>query len=189
MPGLLPIRALGAVLAFTALPIHAAGLTTGRIEDSREDIARAAITAQDVVNSVSYEDLLVVFGPAPAVNIPLEPIVLSQFAPQGTALALGTTDSQLLGLFIFGGLAGLPAILAGGGGGLTAPPPTATVPPNPSAPQELPEVPPPPPPPPAVPEPTTWAMLLLGFGVIGAGLRRKRSLRSRAEVDREALAA
>jgi hypothetical protein len=26
-----------------------------------------------------------------------------------------------------------------------------------------------------VPEPTTWAMLLLGFGAIGIGMRRRRS--------------
>lgn len=38
---------------------------------------------------------------------------------------------------------------------------------------------PPPSPPPfsAVPEPSTWAMLLLGFGLIGAGMRRRRAYR------------
>ena len=34
--------------------------------------------------------------------------------------------------------------------------------------------PPPPPPPPAVPEPATWAMLLLGFGLVGTAARRRR---------------
>jgi PEP-CTERM motif len=34
--------------------------------------------------------------------------------------------------------------------------------------------PPPPPPPPVVPEPATWAMMLLGFGAVGFALRRRR---------------
>ncbi len=33
--------------------------------------------------------------------------------------------------------------------------------------------PPPPPPGPGVPEPTAWAMLVIGFGVVGATLRRR----------------
>jgi len=36
------------------------------------------------------------------------------------------------------------------------------------------EPPPPPPPPPLVPEPATWAMMLLGFGVIGYSMRSRR---------------
>ena len=32
----------------------------------------------------------------------------------------------------------------------------------------------PPPPPPVVPEPATWAMMLLGFGAVGYALRRRR---------------
>jgi choice-of-anchor A domain-containing protein len=32
----------------------------------------------------------------------------------------------------------------------------------------------PPPPPPAVPEPASWAMLIAGFGLVGATLRRRR---------------
>jgi hypothetical protein len=35
--------------------------------------------------------------------------------------------------------------------------------------------PPPPPPPPAVPEASTWAMMLIGFGTMGAAIRRKRA--------------
>jgi len=35
--------------------------------------------------------------------------------------------------------------------------------------------PPPPPPPPAVPEPATWAMMLIGFGAVGFQIRRRRA--------------
>jgi len=38
---------------------------------------------------------------------------------------------------------------------------------------------PPPPPPPSVPEPATWAMMLMGFGVAGVALRRNRRKDSR----------
>ena len=48
-----------------------------------------------------------------------------------------------------------------GGGGPNPPPPP-------------PEVEPPPPPPPAVPEPGTWATMLLGFGLTGWAMRRRR---------------
>jgi hypothetical protein len=34
--------------------------------------------------------------------------------------------------------------------------------------------PPPPPPMPGVPEPATWAMMLIGFGAMGTMLRRRR---------------
>jgi PEP-CTERM motif len=69
----------------------------------------------------------------------------------------------------------------GGGGGIV---PTAEIPPggggggccggggtdNPP--------PPPPPPPPAVPEPGTWATMLLGFGMVGLLMRRRRPTRT-----------
>jgi hypothetical protein len=50
----------------------------------------------------------------------------------------------------------------GGGGGPNTPP----TPPG--------QQPPPPPPPPAVPEPGTWATMLLGFGLTGWAMRRRR---------------
>lgn len=37
-----------------------------------------------------------------------------------------------------------------------------------------PYTPPPPPPPPGLPEPATWATMLLGFGLVGAAFRRSR---------------
>ena len=62
------------------------------------------------------------------------------------------------------------------GGGIIIPPqapPPGGGGPNPPPPP--PEVePPPPPPPPAVPEPGTWATMLLGFGLAGWALRRRR---------------
>jgi hypothetical protein len=50
----------------------------------------------------------------------------------------------------------------GGGGGIIVPPTTTT------------ETPPPPPPPSAVPEPNTWALMLVGFGLVGFAVRRDR---------------
>ncbi|WP_404711930.1 PEPxxWA-CTERM sorting domain-containing protein [Sphingomonas sp. MMS24-J13] len=38
--------------------------------------------------------------------------------------------------------------------------------------------PPPPPPPPAVPEPSSWALMILGFGAIGMSLRRRRRVQA-----------
>ncbi|GAO40365.1 hypothetical protein SCH01S_48_00230 [Sphingomonas changbaiensis NBRC 104936] len=34
----------------------------------------------------------------------------------------------------------------------------------------------PPPPPPSIPEPSTWALMILGFGIVGAAWRRRRVL-------------
>jgi hypothetical protein len=59
----------------------------------------------------------------------------------------------------------------GGGGGIIIPPPVV-IPPGPPG--------PPPPGPPGVPEPASWAMMLLGFAAIGHALRRRdRSLMAR----------
>lgn len=58
-----------------------------------------------------------------------------------------------------GGGTGSPG--GGGGGPPAQPPPTQPTPPSA---------------PPAVPEPATWAMLILGFGVTGVAFRRRRSV-------------
>ncbi|MGN6849580.1 MAG: PEPxxWA-CTERM sorting domain-containing protein [Sphingomicrobium sp.] len=58
-----------------------------------------------------------------------------------------------------------------GGGGGFVPPPIVT--------QQVPP-PPPPPPPPAVPEPASWAMMLVGFAAIGGMLRREKWIKARA---------
>jgi hypothetical protein len=39
---------------------------------------------------------------------------------------------------------------------------------------QSPQDPPPPPPPPAVPEPASWALMLAGFGLVGAAMRGRR---------------
>ncbi len=50
----------------------------------------------------------------------------------------------------------MPPVQPGGGGGFVPSPPTS---------------------PPAVPEPAAWAMLITGFGLVGASLRRKEPAR------------
>ncbi len=71
--------------------------------------------------------------------------------------------------FLFAPVPG-PGIVGGGpGGGIIIGPPG----------EEGPVTPPvtPPGPPPVVPEPASWAMMLLGFGALGAILRRQRHVR------------
>ena len=52
------------------------------------------------------------------------------------------------------------------GGGIIVPPPTGSTPPTNPPPPDTPQV-------PAVPEPGTWAMMLLGFGMVGWLMRRR----------------
>jgi hypothetical protein len=92
-------------------------------------------------------------------------------------LELVTPDGQKLGSHWFNGWyddSGRPGsrghadIGEGGPPGGTAPPPPGDPPP-----------PPPPPPPPfeshGVPEPSTWLLMIAGFGLAGAALRRRRA--------------
>lgn len=63
-----------------------------------------------------------------------------------------------------GGGGGGPGAIGGGGGGMPTPTPTTTpIPPVTSV-----------TPVPSVPEPGTWIMLIVGFGFVGAGMRRGR---------------
>jgi hypothetical protein len=57
-----------------------------------------------------------------------------------------------------------------------SPPPPSPPPPSPPPPSPPPPPPPPtpPPPPPPVPEPGTWMMMTVGFGLVGAAVRRRR---------------
>jgi hypothetical protein len=54
----------------------------------------------------------------------------------------------------------------GGGGGIVVPPQTPETPTVPGTPET--------PPVPAVPEPSSWAMMLIGFGLIGWAIRRDK---------------
>lgn len=69
----------------------------------------------------------------------------------------------------------------GGGGGIFVPPPEQPTPPEQPAPP--PETPPvvvvPPTPAPPIPEPATWASMMLGFGLLGAIIRRRGRVRLR----------
>lgn len=93
-------------------------------------------------------------APPPAVPVPLNAAFDVPFMPP-LDVAPGLPFAPFLGGFggppfvgLWGG--GFPS-LPGGGGGIPAPNPPVTS---------------------AVPEPSTWLMLVLGFGVIGATLRR-----------------
>jgi hypothetical protein len=94
------------------------------------------------------------FGPVPVYAVPAEfpeaPIIVSASPPYGPPI-----------------LSNIPP--PGGGGGFV-PPPIVT--------QQVP--PPPPPPPPAVPEPASWALMLVGFATIGSMLRREKRIKARA---------
>lgn len=96
----------------------------------------------------------------PALGEVISPSGLIASAP----LALG---SALLGGSFGGGLVGPPPGGGGGGGGIT-PPPTGTTPPPVDTVA------------PAVPEPGTWLMMLLGFGMIGSAMRGRGRLRGAA---------
>lgn len=77
--------------------------------------------------------------------------------------ALAQAGPPIPPIFLPGG--GVIFIPPGGGGGGPGPPPPSPPPPSP---------PPPPPPPLSLPEPGTWAMMIVGFGIAGIQLRRDR---------------
>lgn len=85
-------------------------------------------------------------------------------ASGGAVSRPGATGPGPVGSFPGGGGGG------GGGGSISGPnnpaPPATLVPPQPPA--------------AAVPEPATWALMILGFGLIGSGLRRSRQIRRAA---------
>ena len=198
-----PMQILGGgILALTAVPAYAGGLQPGHINDTREYVVKAATDAQNAADLARFDDRLIVLGPTPPVNIPVAPLV-PLIAPQPTQIVVAGNDTKLLPLFVFGGLAGLPLLFidfgsSGAGAPVVSTPPDTssgpqdTTPPPPSPPPPAPpppdipggteEIPPPPPGPPsppppvapAVPEPATWAMLLLGFLATGAAVRSDR---------------
>ena len=125
----------------------------------------------------------------PKVRRPISPlagVAAASPAPPASSVPLynivGPTKSPLPGLPVAltpsGGTPGgfFPAITPIPGGGVVIPPPAIT-PPPPDVPVVVPTG-PGSPVTPGVPEPTTWAMMLLGFGMIGCAFRRRSALLS-----------
>ena len=147
---------LGSVLASLALPVHAGGLQSGRIADSFEDVMRAATNAQNAADDVRFADRIVVLAPPEPVLVPVEPLAFTPVVPEASSLVVAGADDKLLGLFVLGGLAGLPLLLGAvgsGGGGIGTPAiignpggvaetPTPTPPPTGSTPTPTPTPPP-----------------------------------------------
>lgn len=99
-----------------------------------------------------------------------------QFSYRGGGQGFTITNSGILGQvnltnsrFSFSGVRYQVEFLAGTGGTLNV----RNFSSGPAL-YSFPPVVPPPPPPGAIPEPGTWAMLIAGFGVVGASLRRRR---------------
>ena len=104
--------------------------------------------------------------PAIIVPPPIAPAPLYDVVAGGPPIVLPPVPILTGG----GGGGGGPPVLPGipppgGGGGVFVPPPIITT-----------VVPPPPPATSAVPEPASWAMMLVGFAMVGGALRRKRRI-------------
>ncbi len=193
---------LGCASVLVGASAQGAGLQPGRTDDTLEDVVLAADNAEDVANMANYANRIVVLPPYQPVIIPVDGVAMPLIAPEVSPLAVQANGDELLALFVFGGLAGLPLLLGNFGGGASGVPAASTgplqpissgglpaepggaglVPGQPSGPAEQPEQPlaPPPLPTPAIPEPATWAMLLLGFAAVGSGLRRSSPRRRSA---------
>ena len=102
---------------------------------------------------------------------PLTPAPVVEFLPFDAAPAAGSIPA--LALTVSGGSGGFTPVTGGffgggggGGGGGVVPPPPA------------------PPPVAAVPEPSTWALLLIGFAAVGASIRRAKKAGKLSRPDR-----
>ena len=176
-----------AVLALSSMPLHAATRINSNIEggkgsaivtpirDSIEDVMQAAADANSVAaraNTILDLDAYPMVVDLPALTAaPLSTSAIPSVAPAAVA---GTTDA--LSYLPLAGLVLIPILLGGGNGDGGNTPPDVGQPSNPGG--GLPPV-----PVPAVPEPTTWLMLLLGFGAIGAMLRASRDVSRRPQLE------
>ena len=168
--------AIGAAAPFTDLPVRAVGAVAGmpdvlsmlhkRSPEQRPDGALAStkgrVSAVLPVAASPAPPKVAALAPAakaPIVTyaVPETPMVLPAAVVPAVASALplvATPAAASSGLFI-------PPLLVpggGGGGGIT----TLVTPPTP--PTSV----------PGVPEPATWAMMIIGFGLLGGLLRRRR---------------
>ena len=121
-------------------------------------------------------------GPvAPLAAIVAAPPPPIETVPPFTAIAGPKPASPEVALAQTGSPGGVPGIfpgltiLPGGGGGVIIPPPATIVPPpgTPGVPVTPPDTPGSPGTPSGVPEPASWAMMILGFALVGGALRRK----------------
>jgi hypothetical protein len=115
------------------------------------------------------EQLAQVIAPTPPAPVeavpPVAPLAPATVADVFSPSRLFASAPLVVGSAIVGGGGGGGS--GGGGGGVPSGPPTSVVPPPPIAVVTSP-----------VPEPGTWLMMLLGFGVVGASFRSRRHQRA-----------
>jgi len=171
--------AVGAAAPFTDLPVRAIGnvpdvLSMLHKRSPEERPAGALVATKGLVSAKLSAAVTPAAAPkvpaasAPAARpatvqqaVPVTPVTLPVAAvtPVASALPLVATPAAAGSSFFIP-----PLVIPGGGGGgittLVTPPPGAGGAP--------------PPPVPGVPEPETWAMMIIGFGLLGGLLRRRR---------------
>jgi hypothetical protein len=168
--------AVGAAVPFTDLPVRAIGgvpdvlsMLHKRSPEQRQEGAlastkgRVSAVLPTAVSAAPPPKIASVAAPAakPAIvntyAVPETPMVLPAAVVPAVASALPLAAAPAAaggGLFI------PPLLIPGGGGGITTlVTPPGSVPPTPV---------------PSVPEPATWAMMIIGFGLLGGLLRRRR---------------
>jgi len=162
------VNRLAPILAFAlASPSLAAGLCNGQpCTATLEPIPTEAGAAAQIVAEDALRGMPMV-EPWSAPVIHVEPMIAPVAEIPGVPLTMASRSPDwLYGLPL---LALVPMLVDGGHGSIHAPPLVVI----PSTPQELPSA---PSSPPAVPEPESWAMMLLGFAWIGAVVRRRKAV-------------
>jgi hypothetical protein len=185
--------AVGAAAPFTDLPVRAFGAMPdvlsmlhkrspeerpeGALVASKGRVSAVLPTAVEAAPPPKVASLAPAAKPAVVPHvIPETPMVLPAAVVPAVASALPLASAAPAAA---GGLFIPPLVIPGGGGGggittLVTPPGAA-----------------PPPAVPGVPEPATWAMMIIGFGMVGGLLRRRRRIAGApdaATADRSALA-
>lgn len=151
--------------------------TEAELTKTKKRAAVAAPTQRALAKVVKPDLPTQVGGVAPP--LPDKAETPAQMAAIGPMLLTPTVPGGGGGIFV-------PSPPGGGGGppggppGTENPPPENPPPENPPPENPPPENPPPPPETPTVPEPGTWATMLLGFGLTGVMIRRRRRTQSAA---------